>query len=72
MISVNDAFFTVNGRVRDENRIRKAIYNRIKPCITSGIAKRVTNLMDALRMFFSALWALQGEGAAFPRRGVPP
>ena len=50
MLSINDVFFTVNGRVHDENRLKKEIYNRIKPYVTSGIAKKVTNLLDVLRM----------------------
>lgn len=50
MLSINDVFFTVNGRVHDENRLKKEIYNRIKPFVTSGIAKKVTNLLDVLRM----------------------
>lgn len=50
MLSVSDAFFTVNGRVDDENRLKKEIYDLIKPHVTSGIAKKVTNLLDVLRM----------------------
>ena len=50
MITINDTFFTVNGRVTDENRLKKEIYNRIKPYVTSGIAKRVTGLLDVMRM----------------------
>ena len=44
MVTVNDAFFTVNGRVHDENRLKKVIYDRIKYYVTSGVAKKVTNL----------------------------
>lgn len=29
MVTVNDAFFTVNGRVHDENRLKKVIYFKI-------------------------------------------
>ena len=50
MITVNGTFFTVNGIVNDENRLKKEIYDRIKPYVTSGIAKRVTNLLDVMRM----------------------
>ena len=46
----HDAFFTVNGRVHDENRLKKVIYERIKYYVTSGIAKKVTNLLDVMRM----------------------
>ena len=50
MVTVNDAFFTVNGRVHDENRLKKVIYDRIKYYVTSGVAKKVTNLLDVMRM----------------------
>lgn len=50
MISINGAFFTVDGRITDENRLKKIIYDRIKPYVTTGIAKKVTNLLEVLRM----------------------
>lgn len=50
MVTVNNAFFTVNGRVHDENRLKKVIYDRIKYYVTSGVAKKVTNLLDVMRM----------------------
>ena len=50
MITVNGTFFTVNGIVNDENRLKKEIYDRIKPYVTSNNAKRVTNLLDVMRM----------------------
>ena len=50
MITVNGTLFTVNGIVNDENRLKKEIYDRIKPYVTSNIAKRVTNLLDVMRM----------------------
>ena len=50
MIMVNGTFFIVNGIVNDENRLKKEIYDRIKPYVTSNIAKRVTNLLDVMRM----------------------
>ena len=50
MVTVNGAFFTVNGRVHDENRLKKVIYDRIKCYVTSGIAKKVANLLDVMRM----------------------
>ena len=50
MVTVNDAFFTVNGRVHDENRLKKVIYDRTKYYVTSGVAKKVTNLLDVMRM----------------------
>lgn len=50
MVTVNGAFFTVNGRVHDENRLKKVIYDRIKYYVTSGVAKKVSNLLDVMRM----------------------
>lgn len=51
MVTVNGAFFTVNGRVHDENRMKKVIYDRIKCYVISGIAKKVANLLDVMRMY---------------------
>ncbi len=50
MVSVNDTFFTTDGRVHDESSLRKEIYDCIKSYVTTGIAKKVTNLLDVLRM----------------------
>ena len=50
MVTVNNVFFTVNGRVHDENRLKKVIYDHIKYYVTSGVAKKVTNLLDVMRM----------------------
>ena len=50
MKSVNGTFFTVNGRVSDENWLKKEIYDQLKPYVTSGISKRVTNLLDVMRV----------------------
>ena len=50
MITVNGTFFTVNGIVNDENRLKKEIYDRIKPYVTRKITKRITNLLDVMRM----------------------
>lgn len=50
MICIHDTFFTVNGRVTDENRIRKHIHDWIKPFWTSGIAKKTQTLLEVLRV----------------------
>ena len=50
MISVGGTFFTVDGIVHDENKLKKEIYNRIKPYVNSGMAKRVVNLLEVMRM----------------------
>lgn len=50
MKSVNGAFFTTEGRVTDENKLRKEIYDRIKPYFTTGVTKRVIPLLETMRM----------------------
>ena len=50
MVSVNDAFFTKNGRITDENALKKEIYDRIKPYVTGGIARKITGILDVLRV----------------------
>ena len=50
MVSVNDTFFTKNGRITDENALKKEIYDRIKPYVTGGIARKITGILDVLRV----------------------
>lgn len=50
MKSVNGTFFTVEGRVTDEDALRRAIYEELKPFFQAGITKRVANLLEALRL----------------------
>ena len=40
MKCIRGQFFTVDGLVDDENMIRMEIYNRIKPFVTSSVAKK--------------------------------
>ncbi|HIS45417.1 MAG TPA: DNA primase, partial [Candidatus Scatomorpha merdigallinarum] len=50
MKSVNGTFFTVEGRVTDEDRLRRDIYELLKPYFSAGLGKRVNNLLEALRL----------------------
>ena len=50
MLCIRDAFFTTEGRVTDEAMLKKDILDRIKPYVTSGVAKRAANMLDALRV----------------------
>ena len=50
MKSVNGTFFTVEGRVTDEDKLRREIYEILKPYFSTGLGKRVNNLLDALRL----------------------
>ena len=50
MKSVNGTFFTVEGRVTDEDALRREIYERLKPFFQTGLTKRVAILLEALRL----------------------
>ena len=50
MKSVNGTFFTVEGRVTDEDKLRREIYEMLKPYFSTGLGKRVSNLLEALRL----------------------
>lgn len=50
MVSLGGAFFTVEGLVSDENLLKKQIYDKIKHYITTGLWKKVSNLVEVLRM----------------------
>lgn len=50
MLCINGTFFTVNGRVTDEKRLQREILEWIEPHITTGLAKRVSSLLEILRM----------------------
>lgn len=50
MKSVNGTFFTVEGRVTDEDALRREIYEMLKPHFSTGLGKRVNNLLEALRL----------------------
>ena len=50
MKSVNGTFFTVEGRVTDEDKLRREIYEMLKPLFSTALGKRVNNLLEALRL----------------------
>ncbi len=50
MVCLNNTFFTVDGVVGDESGIKQEIYNRIKPYVVTGISKRVTSVVDVLKL----------------------
>lgn len=50
MCCINGTFFTVDGRLSDENQLRKEIYNLLKPHIHTKLVKNVSNLLEVLRM----------------------
>lgn len=50
MLSINGQFFTHEGRISDEDHLKKMIYDILKPYITTNLMKKVTNLLEVLRL----------------------
>ena len=50
MVCVDGSFFTVEGRVANEEGIRKQIYEILRPHFTSGTARRATSLLETLKL----------------------
>ena len=50
MKCIHGTFFDVNGAVGDAEQIKAELYYKIAPYVTSGIAKKATTLLDALRI----------------------
>ncbi|MFG6343847.1 MAG: DNA primase, partial [Lachnospiraceae bacterium] len=50
MKCIHSTFFDVNGAIGDAEQIKAEIYYKIAPYVTSGIAKKATTLLDALRI----------------------
>lgn len=50
MVSLSGTFFTVDGYVSDENLLKKQIYDFLKPYVSTGLPKKVSNLLEVLRM----------------------
>ena len=50
MKCIQGRFFTVDGLVDDEESLRMEIYDRIKDYTCCGIAKKASQLLDALKL----------------------
>lgn len=50
MVCVGGKFFSKEGRIYDENGIKKEIYEMLRPYLKSGLAKKCSNLLEMLRM----------------------
>ena len=50
MVCVGGSFFTTDGRVSDENRLRRELYDAINTYVTTGLAKKVDGLLELLRV----------------------
>ena len=50
MIAVDGVFFCTEGRIADESKLKREILERIEPYATSGLSRKVQNILDALRL----------------------
>lgn len=50
MIAVDGTFFCTEGRISDESKLKREILERIEPYATSGLSRKVQNILDALRL----------------------
>ena len=50
MKCIGGQLFDIDGRIGNEDRIRREILDDIAPYLTSGVAKRTTQLLDAIRL----------------------
>lgn len=50
MVCVGGKFFSKEGRIHDENGIKKQIYEMLRPYLKVGLAKKCSNLLEMLRM----------------------
>ena len=50
MIAVDGIFFCTEGRIADEAKLKREILERIEPYATSGLSRKVQNILDALRL----------------------
>ncbi len=50
MICVKGSFFTVDGRVTDEEGLRKQIYGKLSEHVKTGLSRRVDGLLNTLKV----------------------
>ena len=50
MVRVGGSFFTKEGRVSDEESVRKDIYEMLRPYLNCGLAKRASGLLEMVKL----------------------
>ena len=50
MVRVGGSFFTKDGRITDEESVRKEIYEMLRPFLTCGLAKRASGLLEMVKL----------------------
>lgn len=44
------SFYGINGKITDEQQLRKEIYKQIQPYVVTSLSKKVTSLLETIRM----------------------
>ena len=60
LLYVNGAFFTPDGRVTDTMNLRCEIFDMLRDHIGANIAKRVSNVVDVLKLAAYYKWMFRG------------
>ena len=50
MVRVGGRFFTKDGRITDEESVRKEIYEMLRPYLNCGLAKRASGLLEMVKL----------------------
>lgn len=50
MVRVGGSFFTKEGRISDEESVRKEIYEMLRPYLNCGLAKRASGLLEMVKL----------------------
>ena len=50
MVRVGGSFFTKDGRIADEESVRKDIYEMLRPYLNCGLAKRASGLLEMVKL----------------------
>ena len=49
LVCVRDSFYSMQGKIPDERKLERMIYEKLRPCLTNGVAAQVDRLMALLR-----------------------
>lgn len=50
MHCINDRFYTVDGQLSDENKLKRTIYEEISPWLHAKVAQTVEQVIKALKL----------------------
>ncbi len=69
---VNGTLYTLDGPVEDESEIKQRILENIEEYVTSGLSKKVTNILETIKLLaFSDPFPIEQDCIHLPERRVP-